>query len=154
MALELKSSAFQNGQDIPDDFTCKGADISPQLAWIGAPEKTKSFVLIMDDPDAPVGTWVHWVVYDIPATETGLEEGIPADPLLTSGAKQGVSSFRKVGYGGPCPPPGPKHRYFFKLYALDMVLDLPAGKASKNVTEKAMEGHVLEKAELVGTYGR
>ena len=154
MALELNSPAFEEGQDIPSEYTCQGADLSPALSWNGAPAQTKSYVLIMDDPDAPVGTWVHWVVYDIPDNTLGLEHGIPKAPVLPNGAKQGISSFRSVGYGGPCPPPGPKHRYFFKVYALDTVLNMPAGKSTKADVEKAMKGHVLADAQLMGLYGR
>ena len=153
MALEITSTAFQNGQDIPAQYTCEGSDASPPLSWNGAPAQTKSFALIMDDPDAPMGTWVHWVVYDIPSTDSGLEAGVPKSKTLPSGAKQGITSFRSIGYGGPCPPPGPKHRYLFKLYALDSTLGLPPGKSKADV-ERAMKGHVLADAQLMGLYGR
>ena len=152
-ALEIQSPDFQDGKPIPVDFTCDGANLSPELIWSNAPEKTQSFALIMDDPDAPMGTWVHWVVYDIPTTETGLAAGVGKSETLDNGAKQGTNSFRTIGYGGPCPPPGPPHRYFFKLYALDGMLNLPPGK-SKAELEKAMQGHILVYAKLTGTYGR
>ena len=153
MALELKSAAFAAGGTIPKKFTCDGPDVSPGLSWSDAPERTQSFALIMDDPDAPVGTWVHWVLYDLPAATHELPESVPKDGQLASGARQGVNDFRKLGYGGPCPPSGPAHRYFFKLYALDTKLNLKAG-ASKADLEKAMKGHVLAQAELMGRYGR
>ncbi len=152
-AMEIKSSAFKAQEKIPTKYTCDGADVSPPLNWTGIPEKTQSFALISDDPDAPVGTWVHWVIYDIPSETGDLPEGVAKKDALESGAKQGVNDFRKVGYGGPCPPPGPAHRYFFKLYALDAKLNLPS-KATKRDVEKAMEGHILAKAELVGLYKR
>jgi Raf kinase inhibitor-like YbhB/YbcL family protein len=116
------------------------------------PEKTKSIVLISDDPDAPMGTWVHWVCYDIPPSVEGLDENIAKADTLPRGGKQGITDFRSIGYGGPCPPGG-THRYFFKVYALDATLDLPAGKTKKDI-EKAMEGHVLDSGELVGVYSR
>jgi len=153
MALELKTTAFAAGGAIPKKFTCDGPDVSPALSWGDAPAGTQSFALIMDDPDAPVGTWVHWVLYDLPATTRELPEGVPTDGQLASGARQGTNDFRKLGYGGPCPPSGPAHRYFFKLYALDTKLNLKAG-ASKADLEKAMKGHVLAQAELMGRYGR
>jgi Raf kinase inhibitor-like YbhB/YbcL family protein len=153
MALELKSTAFAAGGAIAKKFTCDGPDVSPALTWTEPPSGTKSFSLIMDDPDAPVGTWVHWVLYDLPATARELVENVPKSEELPSGARQGRNDFRKIGYGGPCPPPGPAHRYFFKLYALDSKLNLKAGGTKADV-EKAMKGHVLAQAELVGRYGR
>ena len=152
MAFTLQSSAFQNGGDIPKKFTCEATDISPELAWGGAPEKTQSFALIADDPDAPMGTWVHWVIYDLPPNTTKLSEGVPKQEQAASGT-QGKNDFGKIGYGGPCPPPGKPHRYFFKLYALDGKLNLKPG-ARKAELETAMKGHVLAQAELVGKYGR
>lgn len=152
MTLKLTSSAFQHGGDIPATYTCDGDDVSPPLAWSGAPTDTQCFVLIVDDPDAPDPraprmVWVHWVVYNLPANATGLAEGIAH---LPHGAKTGITDFRRTAYGGPCPPIG-KHRYFFKLYALDT--ELPdMGKATKGQVEKAMSGHVLAEAELMGTY--
>ena len=153
MAFRVESPAFEAKGKIPQKHTCDGADISPPLAWKEAPPGTKSFTLISDDPDAPAGTWVHWVIYDIPPDTGGLEEGIPKTEELANGAKQGMTDFRKVGYGGPCPPPGKAHRYFFKLYALDRALDLPP-KATKADLLVAMNGHVLAQDELMGLYQR
>jgi len=147
----LTSTAFSQGGEIPVKYTCKGEDLSPPLSWSGVPEGAKSLVLICDDPDAPRGTFVHWVVYNIPSSASGLPEGVPAEPSLEDGTLQGTNHFGKIGYGGPCPPPGPAHRYFFKLYALDTTLELPPG-ATKEQVLKAMEGHVLAETELVGTF--
>src|SRR5438067_10465038 len=129
MAFTLQSSAFQNGGNIPKKFTCEAADVTPELNWSGAPEKTQSFALSADDPDAPMGTWVHWVIYDLPPNTTKLSEGVPKQEQAASGT-QGTNDFGKIGYGGPCPPPGKPHRYFFKLYALDGTLNLKP-RASK-----------------------
>lgn len=154
MALEFSSSAFRDAADIPAMYTCDGDDISPPLAWSGAPAGTKSFALIVDDPDAPDpkaprGVWVHWVVYNLPADITRLSEGVSS---LPAEAKLGINDFKKTAYGGPCPPIG-KHRYFFKLYALDTLLpDL--GKGTKASVEKAMAGHILAEAKFIGTYSR
>ena len=153
MALKLTTTAFQPGGTIPKKFTCDGPDVSPQLAWSDPPGGTQSFALIMDDPDAPVGTWVHWVLYDLPASARELPEGVPKDNELQSGARQGRNDFRKIGYGGPCPPAGPAHRYFFKLYALDTKTNLKAG-ATKAELEKAMQGHITAQAEVMGRYQR
>jgi len=153
MALTLSSPAFQAAAEIPKLHTCDGADVSPPLRWSGAPAGTKSFALIADDPDAPVGTWVHWVLYDLPADTTQLPQGVPKDETIAGGAKQGTNDFRRVGYGGPCPPPGRPHRYFFKLYALDAPTNLKP-RATKAEVLRAIEGHVLVQAELMGTYGR
>jgi len=153
MAFSVSSPSFQNGKDIPKKFTCDGEDISPALSWTDPPQGSKSFALIADDPDAPRGTWTHWVLFDLPAATTTLPEGVPKVSELSGGARQGVNSFPKIGYGGPCPPPGKPHRYFFKLYALDTKLDLKAG-ASKQEVEQAMQNHILGKAELMGKYGR
>lgn len=150
--MTLTSSAFTHGAMIPKDYTCDGKDISPPLSWSDPPEKTQSFALIMDDPDAPMGTWVHWVIYNIPATARGLPEGVPKDADLPDGSRQGRNSWRRIGYGGPCPPSG-THRYFFKLYALDTVLTLASG-ATKDELLKAMEGHILAQAEFMGRYSR
>jgi Raf kinase inhibitor-like YbhB/YbcL family protein len=151
--MQLKSTAFSAGGTIPKENTCDGADVSPLLAWSDAPTGTKSFALIADDPDAPVGTWVHWVMFDLPADSSGLAAGIAKQPELPNGARQGTNDFRKTGYGGPCPPPGKPHRYFFKLYALDGKLGLKAG-ATKAEVEKAMKGHILAQGELLGRYAR
>jgi Raf kinase inhibitor-like YbhB/YbcL family protein len=153
MALVISSPSFSPGADIPKKHTCDAADVSPQLTWSGAPAGTRSFALIADDPDAPVGTWTHWLLYDLPATATGLPENVNKVDEPPAGGRQGRNDFRKIGYGGPCPPPGKPHRYFFKLYALDRPLELKAG-ASKKEVEQAMKGHVLAQAELVGKYGR
>ena len=153
MTFKLTSSAFVHGDTIPKQFTCDGTDISPALEWSGAPANTKSFSLVADDPDAPVGTWVHWVLYDLPPETKQLGEGVSKDEQLPSGAHQGRNDFRRIGYGGPCPPPGAAHRYFFKLYALDAKLNLKSG-ASKADVEKAMSGHILAQASLMGRYKR
>lgn len=153
MALEIESAAFKNNEFIPRKYSCQGEDTSPALSWSGAPADTEAFVLINDDPDAPMGTWVHWLVYDIPAKATSLSDNIPKTPSLGNGAKQGNTSFGRVGYGGPCPPPGKPHRYFFKLYALDTVLGLRPG-LNKQELLKAMDGHILEEAQLIGLYKR
>jgi Raf kinase inhibitor-like YbhB/YbcL family protein len=153
MAFELKSPAFTPGGDIPVKHTCDGPDRSPLLRWSDPPAGTKEFALIVDDPDAPVGTWVHWVLYGVPSAARELPEGVAARDTVPDVGTQGVNDFRKVGYGGPCPPPGPAHRYFFKLYALGAELKLPPGK-TKAVLLKAMEGHVLGQTELMGRYKR
>lgn len=153
MALEIKSSAFTAGGDILQKFTCDGSDVSPALGWDAPPEGTKSFTLIMDDPDAPVGIWVHWVLYNLPADARTLSENVLKKEGLPDGARQGRNDFGRIGYGGPCPPPGKPHRYFFKLYALDTVLDLKVG-ATKADVEKVMEEHILAQGELMGRYGR
>ena len=155
MAFSLSSPAFKEGATIPGTYTCDGADVSPSLSWSGAPPGTVTFALIADDPDAPAGTWVHWVLYDLPAATTQLAENVEKSDVLASlgGARQGRTDFRRPGYGGPCPPPGPAHRYFFKLYALDAPLKLPAS-ATKRDVEAAMQGHVLGTAQLMGTYAR
>jgi len=154
MALTLTSAAFAPNGTIPADYTCDGSDRSPPLAWTGAPAATKSFALIVDDPDAPDPaapkmTWVHWVLYNLPANTTGLVEGVRQ---LPAGTREGKNDWKRTGYGGPCPPVG-RHRYFFKLYALSAELpDL--GEPTKADLEKAMAGHILDRAELVGTYQR
>lgn len=153
MAFELKSVAFTTGSNIPKKFTCDGPDVSPALSWSEPLAGTESLALIMDDPDAPVGTWVHWVLYDLPASTRELAEGVPKEEQLKSGARQGRNDFRRIGYGGPCPPAGKPHRYFFKLYALDAKVNLKAG-ATKQELERALEDHILAQAELMGRYGR
>jgi len=151
MVLETKS--FPKGGNITRKFTCDGGDISPQLAWSGAPAETQSFVLIADDPDAPSGTFTHWVAYNISAKTKELAEGVGKSETLPGGGIQGRNDFRKTGYGGPCPPPGKPHHYFFKLFALDSKLNLKPGAARKEV-ESAMRGHVIADAEVMGTYSR
>jgi Raf kinase inhibitor-like YbhB/YbcL family protein len=153
MSFQISASAFSPGEMIPKKFTCDGPDVSPKLTWNGPPTSTQSFAVIMDDPDAPVGTWVHWVLYDLPADARELDEGVAKQEQLPNGAHQGRNDFVKIGYGGPCPPPGKPHRYFFKLYALGAKLGLKAG-ATKADVERAMKGHILSHAELVGRYGR
>jgi hypothetical protein len=153
MSLQITSAAFSGGETIPKKFTCDGPDFSPQLSWTDSPARTKSFALIMDDPDAPLGTWVHWVLFDLPADTKELSEGVAKQEELPNGARQGNNDFLKIGYGGPCPPPGKPHRYFFKLYALDAKLNLKAG-ATKAEVERAMKGHILARAEVIGRYGR
>ena len=153
VAFSLQSSAFKESADIPKQYTCEGADISPALSWSNPPAKTQSFALIADDPDAPVGTWVHWVVWDLPASATQLPENVAKAAEISGGGHQGTNDFKKIGYGGPCPPPGKPHRYFFKLYALDAQLNLRSGATKKDV-EQAMKGHVLGQAELMGKYQR
>ncbi len=150
--LTLKSAAFEHQGAIPIKYTCDGEDISPPLEWNGAPSGTKSFALIVDDPDAPMGTFNHWILFNIPANVNQLSEGIPRQNTLADGSRQGKTSWHKVGYGGPCPPSG-THRYFFTLYALDTLLNLPAS-ASKEQVLQAMSGHILAKSELMGTYKR
>ena len=154
MPLTLTSPAFANGHEIPSDYTCEGADISPALAWSGVPAGTKSLALIVDDPDAPDPaapkmTWVHWVLYNIPADATRLAEAIEPEGL-PAGTREGKNDWKRTGYGGPCPPIG-RHRYFFKLFALDAILpDLKT--PTKAELEKAMQGHILEKTEVLGLY--
>ncbi|HYL09956.1 MAG TPA: YbhB/YbcL family Raf kinase inhibitor-like protein [Candidatus Acidoferrales bacterium] len=152
-AMKLSSTAFEPSGSIPRQFTCDGADLSPALAWSDAPAGAQSFALIADDPDAPMGTWVHWVLYDLPAAARDLAEGVAKQGQLSSGARQGRNDFGRIGYGGPCPPRGSAHRYFFKLYALDAKLNLKPG-ASKSDVERAMQGHILAHAELLGRYSR
>jgi Raf kinase inhibitor-like YbhB/YbcL family protein len=150
MAFALRSSAFVNGGKIPSLYTCDEKDINPQLEWSDAPENTKSFVLIMDDPDAPGGIWDHWIVYNIPSNITELKENIGTD--LPMGTKQGRNSWGKNRYDGPCPPDR-EHRYFFKLYALDISLNEQEG-LSKIRVEEIINDHILAKAELIGSYKR
>lgn len=153
MAFTLSSTSFQNGSEIPKKFTCEGADVSPELSWKDSPAGTRSFALIADDPDAPAGTWTHWLLYDLSAETHSLDENVAKVDELPNGGRQGRNDFRKIGYGGPCPPPGKSHRYFFRLYALDTKLNLSPG-ASKQEVEKLVQGHTLAKAELMGTYKR
>jgi Raf kinase inhibitor-like YbhB/YbcL family protein len=151
--IPLSSSAFVPGGDIPVAHTCDGPDASPPLEWGEPPAGTRSFALICDDPDAPMGTWVHWVLFNLPAQTRSLSEKFPTDGELPTGARQGKNGFGRLGYGGPCPPKGPAHRYFFKLYALDGPVSVAAG-AGKEELEAAMKGHVLAQGELMGRYGR
>ena len=148
----LKSAAFAPGGAIPSRHTCDGADQSPPLEWSGAPAGTRSFALIVHDPDAPAGDWLHWVAWNIPAAARSLPAGVPAKETLADGTQQGRNDFGNPGYGGPCPPSG-THHYVFSLRALDTTLTLPA-RAAREVIEKAMQGHILATAELIGTYQR
>lgn len=145
MDFRLTSQVFKEGASIPSKYTCDGENVSPPLKWEGVPQGTKSFVLIVDDPDAPAKVWTHWVLYNIPPTNTECREG-----KAPSGALEGVNDFGEIGYGGPCPPSG-THRYFFKLYALDQLLSIPQG-ATKLQVEKAIKPHVLGEVQLIGTY--
>jgi Raf kinase inhibitor-like YbhB/YbcL family protein len=149
--LDLTSTDFAAGATIPKPFTCDGGDLSPALAWNAPPTATQSFALIADDPDAPVGTWVHWVIFDMPATLRSLPQNFPKDEQSADGTRQGKNDFDKIGYGGPCPPPGKVHRYFFKLYALDTKLNLSSGSTKKDL-ERAMQGHILARGEYMGRY--
>jgi Raf kinase inhibitor-like YbhB/YbcL family protein len=153
MNFELTSSVFREGETIPKLYTEDGKDISPPLKWSDVPEQTKSLVLICDDPDAPAGTWVHWVLFNLPADLRELSENVPKKETLDNGAKHGTTNFGEVGYGGPAPPPGKAHRYFFKLYALDTTLNLTSA-AHKTDVEAAMKGHILAEGKLMGKYGR
>jgi len=150
--IKLTSSAFKEGQPIPATYTCKGVNISPPLEWSGVPKTARTIAIIADDPDAPSGTWVHWVLYNLPADNIGLVENLPPTESLKAGGFQGKNDFGKIGYGGPCPPSG-THRYFFKIFALDGELPLKAG-ATKAEVEKAMAGHVVAQGQLMGTFGR
>jgi len=152
VGMKISSPAFEHNGAIPSKYTCDGEDVSPPLVFEGIPENAASLALIADDPDAPMGTWVHWVIYNIPPTSGGLTENFPSDSKLDDGSLQGMTDFRRVGYGGPCPPSG-AHRYFFKLYALDKKLDLPAG-ATKQQVETAMKGHIIAQDQLIGIYKR
>jgi Raf kinase inhibitor-like YbhB/YbcL family protein len=151
-SLDFSSVAFAAGEAIPAQYTCDGDDISPPLRWGDPPTGTQNYALIVDDPDAPGGTWVHWVLYHVPAAARSLPEAVPPQAQLEDGSRHGRNSWKRADYGGPCPPRG-THRYFFKLYALDSPLDLEPG-ASKEQLLQAMDGHVLAQAELIGTYSR
>ena len=151
--MNLTSPAFNEGQSIPVQFTCDGRDVSPPLCWSAVPSATKSFTVICDDPDAPSGTFVHWVLYNLPGATSKLSEGISRGEILPNGAMQGLSDFKACGYGGPCPPAGEAHRYFFKLYALDDTLRLKP-RATRAEVLKAFNGHVLGAATLMGRYQR
>lgn len=152
MSITLSSTVFTAGASIPTDYSCKGRSVSPPLAWSNTPAGTGSFALIVDDPDAPIGTFVHWVIYNIPASSRGLAEAVPLTGQLADGTLQGNNGSGRVGYTGPCPPSG-THRYFFKLYALDNVLGLSSG-ADKDQLLKAMQGHILAQGELMGTFSK
>jgi Raf kinase inhibitor-like YbhB/YbcL family protein len=153
MPLAITTTAFSEGSAIPKNQTCDGADLSPELKWSGAPAETQSFALIVDDPDAPVGTWTHWIIWNIPPQSAGLPAAVPKDSTLSDGTRQGQNDFKRIGYGGPCPPPGTPHRYFFRLYALATKLEVKAGAGGSDL-ESAMKGHVLAETKLMGKYGR
>jgi|SRR5215211_1951629 len=152
MAIEVRSSAFEDGGVIPALYTCDGQGVTPPLSWDSVPNGTKSLALIADDPDAPRGTFVHWVVYDLPPDTRRLPEDVPERQTLSGGAQQGVNGAGRIGYTGPCPPSG-THRYVFKIYALDRMLDLGGGATVERLSD-AMEGHVLAEGQLMGTYRR
>ena len=153
MTVQLTSSAFSDGTNIPAKYTCDGDDVSPPLHWSNVPGGTMSYALIAEDPDAPGGTWVHWVIYGIPANSSDLPEAVPKSQTVADGAKQGTNDFRRIGYGGPCPPAGSAHRYFFRLYALDSDPPLKPG-ATKQDLLNAMKGHILAHGQLMGKYQR
>jgi Raf kinase inhibitor-like YbhB/YbcL family protein len=152
MDIKVTSTAFADGGMIPPKYTADGQNVTPPLEWTAIPPTTQSFALIADDPDAPVGTWVHWVLYNIPADVSALQERIPPDTKLDNGALHGLNDFGRYGYGGPSPPSG-THRYYFKIYALDSMLDVDPGK-SKDELLRAMKGHILAQGELMGRYRR
>jgi Raf kinase inhibitor-like YbhB/YbcL family protein len=153
VVLTISSKSFANGGTIPEKYTCDAEDVSPELSWNEPPAGTKSFALLVDDPDAPVGNWNHWALWNAPAESRGLPEGVSKTRHLPDGTQQGMNDFRKIGYNGPCPPPGKPHRYFFKLYALDAKLTLK-DNSGKRELEEGMKGHVLAQAEWMGQYGR
>jgi len=154
MDWKITSPSFNEGESIPAEFTCTGQDVSPALSWTDPPEGTQELALIMDDPDAPMGTWTHWILYSIPPDTRELPENMPTDEELSSppGAKQGITDFRRPGYGGPCPPSG-EHRYFFKLFALDQKMEVPPGASLKQVSE-AMDGHIIAETRLMGVFSK
>ncbi|MGD2039714.1 MAG: YbhB/YbcL family Raf kinase inhibitor-like protein [Anaerolineae bacterium] len=151
--LSVTSTAFESEDSIPPEYSCDGEDASPPLSWSVPPEGTQSLVLIVDDPDAPAGTWTHWILFDIPASARSLPRAVPSDAIVDGAGTNGRNSWDRLGYGGPCPPNGPAHRYYFTLYALDTELDLEAG-ADKATVEQAMAGHILTQGQLMGYYSR
>ena len=153
MGITITSSAFSAGKPIPTKFTGQGMNVSPNLAWSGAPASVKSFVLVCDDPDAPGGTWVHWTMWNIPPSTTTLSEGVTSEAILADGSLQGITSSGRSGYAGPMPPKGNAHHYYFRMYALDTLLNLDAS-ASRAQLDSAMQGHVLAQGQLMGTYQR
>lgn len=152
MSIELTSDVFSEGEMIPSEFTCDGEDISPPLRWKNLPEGTKSIAIVSDDPDAPSGTWVHWVIYNIPADKQGLQQDFPTDEKLQDGTTQGKNDFGRTGYGGPCPPGG-THRYYFRIYALDTDPLLKPGLTKKELLEN-IKSHIIDEGELMGRYSR
>ncbi len=153
MSFAIKSPAFPNGGEIPRKYTCSGENVSTALTWSGAPSNARSLALIADDPDAPGGTWTHWIIWNIPAQAASLPEAVPPNPSLDNGVYQGRNDFGRTGYGGPCPPPGRPHRYFFRAYALDVTLDLKPG-ARRSDLESAIKSHVVAQAEWMGLFKR
>jgi Raf kinase inhibitor-like YbhB/YbcL family protein len=153
MNIQITSSAFKEGSPIPVEYTCDGSDVSPDLKWSTVPANTKSLALVCDDPDAPSGTFVHWVIYAIPVGENELQKGAAKIPTLPNGAKQGKNGFGRIGYGGPCPPRGAPHHYFFRIYALDVNIGEPSG-ATRSQIDSAMKGHIVAEGHLMGTYQR
>jgi Raf kinase inhibitor-like YbhB/YbcL family protein len=151
LSIQLTSSAFLAGHPIPDGYTSRGADVSPPLQWSGAPPQAKSFAVICDDPDAPMGTFTHWIIFNLPATTTSLAENIAKTETLPDGSKQGKNGFDKIGYNGPAPPPGKLHHYHFQVYALDAMLNLNSGASEKDAQD-AMDKHILGEGELIATY--
>jgi hypothetical protein len=151
--IKLTSAAFQEGGSIPKKYTCDDANASPPLAWDVVPPNAKTIALIADDPDAPRGTWVHWVLFNLPASARELRENVPTQDKISGGGAQGTNDFKRVGYGGPCPPPGGPHRYFFKLYALDTELP-PDSSTTKDKLLTAMQGHIVAQGQLMGKYER
>lgn len=151
--LALTSPAFRDGETIPVAHTCDGEDLSPPLSWAGVPVETRTFALVCEDPDAPRGTWVHWLLWNLQADAVELGPGVPPRPELPAGARQGLNGGGDLGYSGPCPPPGPPHRYFFRLYSLDTSLNLPPG-VNRSDLDAAMAGHILAEGTLMGTYAR
>lgn len=152
MEINLTSTAFKEGEFIPKKYTCDGENNSPPIEWNGIPIEAKSIALICDDPDAPMGTWVHWVIFNIPSSVNKLDEKIPTQKVLEDGTAQGNNDFRKIGYGGPCPPSG-IHRYFFKIYALDKRVELTPG-ATRDELIKEIKGNILAEGKLMGKYSR
>lgn len=153
MKFQVTSPAFASGNAIPRQYACDGPDQSPELRWNESPAATVTFALVMNDPDAPVGDWTHWIAWNIPAASHGLAENSPRQEQFADGTRQGRNDFGKIGYNGPCPPPGKAHRYFFHVYAVATKLDLPAG-ASRAELDSALKGHILAEAEYMGTYRR
>ncbi|HKK27220.1 MAG TPA: YbhB/YbcL family Raf kinase inhibitor-like protein [Gemmatimonadota bacterium] len=153
MSLDVSSPAFGEGESMPSRFTCDGENVSPPLAWRGVPDGAAALAVIVDDPDAPAGTWVHWVLYGLDPGTSELPEGVPARDTVLGGARQGRNDFEDIGYGGPCPPGGQEHRYRFEVYALDAVPGLAPGATKADLLE-AMEDHVLAEGRLTGTYRR
>ncbi len=151
--ISISTEAFKDGEEIPKKYTCWGSDTSPPLSWTGIPRETKSIVIVMEDPDAGKGTLVHWILFNVPPTMENLPEAIPKSENFPNGSRQGRTDFNEIGYGGPCPPPGKVHRYYFKIYALDKMLDLLPGSSIRQIYE-SIEGHIIAKGDIVGMFGR